>query len=197
MFRCFYFATLGLKLERSRGDGVYGGALTHFPLVAGVFLGGLDEVAAAAEVFVVLVQRQVSVLNQHVWQVRLWSDRGERKLSAGNLPQHNNRLLSSRRTKKTVMIVFRHVCMTTRRLWTDGCQADPSFQTGSQSHPADLELISTSEATLAHTLLSAAGRVGGRGPPHACITSDLILKLSAVQMSHWREVGVIFDLPLG
>lgn len=54
--------------------------LTHFPLVAGVFLGGFDKVAAAAEVFVVLIQRHVSVLHQHVWQMRLWSDRGERKL---------------------------------------------------------------------------------------------------------------------
>lgn len=53
-------------------------SLTHFALVAGVFLGGLEEVAAAAQVFVVLVQRHVSVLNQHVWQVRLCSDRAER-----------------------------------------------------------------------------------------------------------------------
>lgn len=45
---------------------------THFPLIAGILLGGLDVVAASLKVLVVLLQRHVSILHQHVWQVRLW-----------------------------------------------------------------------------------------------------------------------------
>lgn len=51
-------------------------AAPHLPLVAGVFLCGFDEVSAAVEVLVVLVQRHVSVLDQHVRQVRLCGGTG-------------------------------------------------------------------------------------------------------------------------
>ena len=49
-------------------------AATHFPLIAGVLLGGLDEFAPAVKIFIVLPQRHVAVLDEHVWQMRLYSD---------------------------------------------------------------------------------------------------------------------------
>ena len=43
-------------------------------LVAGVLLGGLDEIAPAVKILIVLLQRHVSVLDEHMRQMRLCSD---------------------------------------------------------------------------------------------------------------------------
>lgn len=46
---------------------------THFPLIAGVLLCGLDEIAAAVKILIVLLQCHVSVLNEYMRDVRLCS----------------------------------------------------------------------------------------------------------------------------
>lgn len=51
--------------------GVCAAVDTHFPLIAGILLGGLDEIAPAVKILIVLLLCHVSVLNEHMWQMRL------------------------------------------------------------------------------------------------------------------------------
>lgn len=45
---------------------------SHFLFIARVLLGGLDVITPPLQMFIVLFQRHVSVLNKHMGQVGLW-----------------------------------------------------------------------------------------------------------------------------
>lgn len=141
---------MGLGSDRPLRRRVIVSDLTHFPLVAGVLLGGLDEVAAAVEVFVVLVQHHVSVLDQHVGQVRLWSDTGgivntsclteDRNLSPSGCGASEPPAEGADSGGDRVIVVFRHICMTMRRSLAQTPNTFPFL-----SHPP--------QTTTAHVLL--------------------------------------------
>lgn len=64
---------------------------THFPLIAGVLLGGLDEVAPTVKELVVLLLRHVSILHEHMWQMRLWSGDVNTRVVMKQEPEINTR----------------------------------------------------------------------------------------------------------